>query len=77
MGEPDLVEAKNGEEHLHYSYRENYNFPMTEDSFSEYTSARENNFGAHQKQMEERFKENQFVVILIDGKVMNYKEVQN
>jgi len=77
LGEPDLVETQNGEEHLHYSYRESYNPPMAADSVYEYDATREDDWESHQKQMEKSFKKNQFIVILLDGKVMNYKEVQD
>lgn len=77
LGEPDSVTAINGEEHLCYSYRENYNPSMAADSAYEYSAARENDWDAHQKKMEKSFKENQFIVILLDGKVLNYKEVQD
>lgn len=68
LGEPDLVETKNGAEYLHYSYREDYNPPLTIDP----TDAPAANRGL---QSQQRLKEYKYAVKLVDGKVQDYKEL--
>ncbi len=69
LGEPDSTEFKNDSECLHYVYVEDYNptTPLynedTERAFSELNSG-------------DAFKQYEYEVILVDNKVINYKEVE-
>ena len=73
LGEPTSVEMNNGEEFLYYSYRENYNPPLANDSVHAY----EANRNLRTKQIQKSLEESNYFVILLNGKVLNYKEVQD
>ena len=70
LGPPDFVENKDGTEYLHYTYREDYN------PASIYIPAGQDNDRAFRDlDSEKPFQEYEYVVILTDGKVINYKEL--
>jgi hypothetical protein len=73
LGEPDAVETKDGAEILHYAYRENYNPPLADDS----VHARGNSLGLQEKQLRDSAREYHYVVRMVDGKVMDYKELND
>ena len=72
LGEPDSVETKDGAEILHYAYRENYNPPLADDSVHA-----GNNLGLQEKQLRDSAREYHYVVRMVDGKVMDYKELND
>lgn len=69
LGEPDLSFATNGTEHLQYTYREDYNPSM--DPMTEFDAER----ALSDLEKRQAFKEYSYEVILVDGKVINYKEI--
>lgn len=71
LGEPDFVETKDGAELLHYSYIENYNPPLSDDSNHFHEPRR----GFQNRLERPSLKEYRYVVELVDGKVQNYKEL--
>lgn len=71
LGEPDFVETENGAELLHYSYREDYNPPLADDTID----ARNANRALHNQRIKQSFKEYRYAVKLVDGKVQTYKEL--
>lgn len=71
LGEPDSVETKNGSEFLHYSYREDYNPPLVDDT----VQARNASRGIQNQRIKQGLKEYRYAVKLVDGKVQNYKEL--
>lgn len=71
LGEPDFVEMKDGTEHLHYTYREDYNPSLSADTSYEADATRELRAMEVKRSMEEYH----YVVIFADGKVVNYKEL--
>ena len=73
LGEPDAVESKDGAEVLHYRYMENYNPPLTDDS----VNGRRNDLGLQQKQISASAREYRYIVKLVDGKVIDYKELKD
>ncbi|WP_136062859.1 hypothetical protein [Pontiella sulfatireligans] len=70
LGTPDSTETKNGAEYLHYSFREDLTLPFSNPGGIEFSAERE----IMREDMERRFKDYRYVVILVDGKVVNYKE---
>lgn len=71
LGEPDDAETKDGAEFLHYSYSEDYNPPPADDSI--YTPDTINR-KFNTQQVQRSFREYKYVVKLVDGKVLDYKE---
>lgn len=71
LGEPDSVEAENGAEILHYSYREDYNPPLADDSLQ----ARNTSRRLEDQRIKRGFKEYRYAVKLVDGKVQHYEEL--
>ena len=71
LGEPDFTDTDHGVEVLHYTYMENYNPPLSDDSIHANTTSRRQ----WDRQMEQGFKEYRYAVKLIDGKVQSYREV--
>jgi len=74
LGEPDYVFMKDGAEHLRYTYQEDYSPSSISDDL-----AYESSF-AHKKQamqMQRAMRVLSYDVILVDGRVLNYKEVTN
>lgn len=71
LGNPDSTEFKNGGEHLHYLYQEDRS--SAPDSVPFYDQNSELAF----RDLNNRriFKQYEYVVILVDGKVINYKEL--
>ncbi len=74
LGEPDYVFLKNGAEHLRYTYQEDFTpASMPVDIAHE----RAINQRTQAMQVERSMQVLEYDVILIDGKVLNYKEVTN
>jgi hypothetical protein len=71
LGEPDFVETKDGAELLHYSYREDYNPPLTIDAHAPDAANR----GLQNQQIQQGLKQYKYAVKLVDGKVQDYKEL--
>jgi len=71
LGEPDTVTTQDGADLLHYSYRENYNPPMSSDDLV----ASSANRSYEDQQVARSMKEYKYVVKLVDGQVQHYKEV--
>ena len=71
LGEPDFTEIKDGTEQMHYSYQEDYNPGANTTPF--YAENTEMAFRELEKGT--AFKEYEYVVILADGKVVNYLEL--
>lgn len=72
LGNPDSIETKNGAEFLYYTYSENHN-PAPSDFDTRISDVSKN---LQDRRFEKSFKEYKFVVILTDGKVQTYKELQ-
>jgi hypothetical protein len=73
LGEPDYVFTKDGVEHLHYTYQEDFSPATTSEALAYQASV-----DRHMPQRVERaVKILEYDVILVDGKVLNYKEVTN
>lgn len=71
LGNPDSTEVEDGAENLHYIYREDYNPTMKVDPFSDTDPER----AFRDLNSQRMFKKFEYVVILVDGKVSNYKEL--
>ena len=71
LGEPDSVDTKDGADLLHYSYREDYNPPMSADDYNTPDAV----LLVEEKQFRRAAKEYHFVVELVDGKVQHYEEL--
>ena len=72
LGQPDYVFEKDGAEHLRYTYREDFSpssMPM------DMTHDRPIDHQRQTMQIERSLNVLEYDVILVDGKVMNYKEV--
>jgi len=72
LGEPDYVFVKDGAEHLRYTYQEDfipYSMP------ADIAQDRPINDQIHTTQIERSMEVLVYDVILLDGKVLNYKEV--
>lgn len=72
LGDPDSTEMKDGAEHLFYTYREDYNPIPTSSGMYDQDIDR----AFRDINRENAFKEYQYVVILVDGRVINYKQLQ-
>jgi len=73
LGAPDSVETKNGAEFLYYSYSEDYDPPPAKDSIHAYDTTRK----FHNRQAKQSFRKYRYAVKLVDGKVQNYKELED
>ncbi len=71
LGEPDFVETRDGAELLHYSYRENYNPPLSTDPIHTSDAGR----GFRDRELARSLKEYRYVVKMVGGKVQDYKEL--
>lgn len=70
LGDPDSTMTTNGVEYLNYSYHESYNPPVKmEDNTSDDITR---NF--KENQIKETFKEYNYSVKIVDGKVQDYSE---
>jgi hypothetical protein len=72
LGEPDYVFVKDGAEHLRYSYREDFSpssMPLDMDHNRPIDSKRQN------MRIESSLNVLEYDVIMVDGKMINYKEV--
>lgn len=73
LGEPDSTEQKEGEELLYYSYREDRSPSFQNDTIQAYEANRD----IEKQQIKKSLEEYKYVVTLVDGKVANYKEIQD
>ncbi len=73
LGDPDYTEPKDGAEHLYYTYSESYTAPVSSDSAHAADASRE----LKEMAMKRSLQEYRYVVILVDGKVLNYKELED
>ena len=73
LGEPDFTEKKDGAEILHYLYREDYNPPLTDNSAYERNHSR----NLQQEQLLRSTKEYHYTVIMVDGRVLDYKDLKD
>ena len=71
LGNPDFTETKDGTEQLHYLYQEDYNPSSTPVPFSGQNSE----MAYRDLDNDKAFRQYEYVVILSDGKVINYKEI--
>ncbi len=71
LGNPDSIEIKEGEESLYYSYRENYNSPLSGNPSDKY----ENSRALQEHDFRQSLKTYNYVVTLVGGRVTSYKEV--
>ncbi len=71
LGSPDYTETKDGADYLHYIYQEDYNPMSTANAFPDM----DNDRAFKDLNSERIFKKYEYVVILVDGKVINYKEL--
>ena len=71
LGEPDFVETTDEGALLHYSYREDYNPPL---SVGDYNTPGAD-YSVEDQQFKRSAKEHLFVVKLVDGKVLDYEEL--
>ncbi len=71
LGKPDATEMKDGSEYLHYIYQEDFNPSPASVPFYDQNSERVF------RDLNDRssFKQYEYVVILADGQVINYKEL--
>ena len=72
LGEPDYVFLKDGAEHLRYTYREDFS-PSSMPA--DLAHARPIDHQRQTMQIERSLNVIEYDVILVDGKVINYKEV--
>ena len=72
LGEPDSTDTEDGMELLYYSYSEGFNAASADNEirFNETTDL------LKEKALEDGLKEYHYVVKLTDGKVLDYKEVE-
>jgi outer membrane protein assembly factor BamE (lipoprotein component of BamABCDE complex) len=73
LGEPDSVESKDGAEWLYYSYSEDLNLPLSDDSLKAYEANRE----LRQRQISRSLRVYRYSVKLVDGTVQTYTELQD
>jgi outer membrane protein assembly factor BamE (lipoprotein component of BamABCDE complex) len=71
LGEPDYVESRDGAEYLYYTYREE----MT--PVSDAVPMSDRDIELRVAEFEQKINDYKYVVVLVDGKVINYKEVQD
>lgn len=74
LGEPDYVFVKDGAEHLRYIYQENF---MPSSMPADISHNRAFDEQMQIRQIERSMQILMYDVILVDGKVLNYKEVTN
>lgn len=74
LGEPDYVFVKDGAEHLRYTYQEDF---MPSSMPADINHDRAFDEQMHIRQIERSMQILMYDVILVDGKVLNYKEVTN
>lgn len=72
LGEPDRAEFKDGAEFLYYSYSEDFNTPLADDSTLAYEASRE----LRQRQINRSLRVYKYSVKLVDGQVQTYTELQ-
>ncbi len=71
LGVPDFTEVKDGAEQWHYIYQEDFTPSLSAEPFYDTNTER-----AFRELTSERvFKQYEYVVILVDGKMINYKEL--
>jgi outer membrane protein assembly factor BamE (lipoprotein component of BamABCDE complex) len=75
LGEPDSVEMTNGIEILHYSYNEDYNPPTASGLANQSVNSPERQI--QDQQIKRSIKEHKYAVKLVDGKVQDYKELND
>lgn len=73
LGEPDSVDVKDGVEFLQYTYSEDYNPSSANSDIHSPGSPND----IQEWEVKRSFKEYKYVVELVDGKVLTYKEVQD
>lgn len=73
LGEPDFTEMENGTELLHYSYREDYMPPLSDDA----VHAGDLNRRMESQRIKRSLEEYRYVVKLVDGAVQDYKQVRD
>lgn len=71
LGEPDSVVTTNGAEHLYYSYQEDL-APV-----SDVTLEAEGGIDRRVEEFDRTLETSKYEVIIVDGKVVNYKEIQD
>ena len=74
LGEPDYIFVKDGAEHLRYTYQEDFSpssMPVDRTFENDIDQKRQ------AMQIERYIQVLEYDVILVDGKVLNYKEVSN
>ena len=71
LGDPNYTEMKDGTEFLYYSYSEDYNPAPANSDIRAYDATRE----FREQQFRRSLKEYNYAVKLVDGKVLNYKEL--
>ncbi|MDF7808915.1 outer membrane protein assembly factor BamE [Pontiellaceae bacterium B12219] len=71
LGNPDYTETKNGAEYLYYSFTEDL-IPPSSISYDD-PEALERRI----KELNRTLDEHKYEVVLIDGKMVNYKELKN
>ncbi|MDF7801572.1 outer membrane protein assembly factor BamE [Pontiellaceae bacterium B1224] len=70
LGEPDSTMEKDGAEYLYYSYAEELPPSSNDLETSDEVQRRAD-------ELSQSLKESKYEVILVDGKMINYKELQN
>ena len=70
LGQPDYIEVKDGAEYLHYTYQEDYNPSLSPEMIYE-----DNDRAFQELNTLRAFRKYEYVVILVDGRVINYKEL--
>lgn len=75
LGEPDYVFTKDGAEHLRYSYQEDYSPSSASSSDLVYDSSIDHQMQA--MRVERSMQVLKYDVLIVDGKVLNYKDATN
>jgi outer membrane protein assembly factor BamE (lipoprotein component of BamABCDE complex) len=73
LGEPEHIEVVGHAEHLHYTYQEDYTPMLGASDFG----TMDMNSPFQQKQVDRSLEVYHYVVILAEGKVINYKELSD
>jgi len=71
LGEPDYVVNKNGSEYLYYSYQEEMS------TVADVTLESPEGLERRIDEFNRKIREYKYEVVLVDGKLINYKELQN
>ncbi len=71
LGEPEFVEKKDGAEFLHYAYTEDDN-PTPEKVYIQSTDTTRT---FREQQLKRSFKEYKYAVKMVDGRVLDYKDL--